>query len=143
MSEDTTEDVKLEETEGALVLSDEGITFKETGEIKTLAELAATLGEMEVGMEVTSEYYEFPMGEDVRCMYVGDLRIMGKNGTKVPAVRILLPNEKVAINASAVIVSTFAAHEPGKCFIIQRTGTQKSANGEYHTYKISELVPKG
>lgn len=142
MSDDKkTEDVNLQEN--AVVVSDDNITFTETGEVLSISELASSLAGMEVGMEVTSEYYEFPMGEEVRCMYVGDLMISGKNGAKVPAVRILLPNEKIAINASSVVVSTFAAHSHGKAFSVTRTGTQKSANGEYHTYKISELIPKG
>lgn len=141
MSEDVKEEnVNLQEH--PVVISDENITFTETGEVASIADLAASLETMEEGMEVTSEYYDFPMGDSVNCMYIGDLMIMGKNGNKVPAVRLLLANEKIVINASAVVVSTFAAHTHGKSFKVTKTGSQKSANGEYHTYKISELLPK-
>lgn len=127
------------QTEG-LVTTTDTITDTETGEVLSIKELTESLLSMEKGMEVTSAYYEFPMGEEVKCIYVGDLKIKGQNNKEVDSVRILLPDGTFAITASAVVVSTFKQYSKMKPFSVTRIGEQKGPNGTYFTYKIFELV---
>lgn len=117
------------------------VTVEGTGEIVSAKELAAMMKKKQQGMEVTAEYYEFPEDKQVRICYVGDLTIKGQNGEDVPAVRVFLEDETVAITASAVIVSTVKQYPKGSMFVVKRTGERRSnsGRGSYYTYEIHEL----
>lgn len=134
------EGVELTE-ENELVVSGETITDPSSGEVMSIEELAESLKEQEQGMEVTSVYYEFPMGKEVRCYYIGDTNIKGKQG-EVPAVRMLMSDGSIAITASAVVVSTFKDYPKMKAFSVKRIGEEQGPNGKYFTYKIYELLGK-
>jgi hypothetical protein len=142
MAKNQTVKEEVEETTNSaeMAVMADTITDQDTGEIMSIAELVKSLDDKKQGMEVTSAYYEFPMGEEVKCFYVGDLKIKGSNNKEVDAVRILLPDGTFAITASAVVVSTFKQYNKMKSFSVRRIGEQKGPNGTYFTYKIFELV---
>ena len=137
MSEDVKEPVDTE-----IIISNDNITDTETGEVMSIEDLAASLKSQEQGMEITSVYYDFIMAEETKCYYIGDLTIKGQDGQKVPAVKLLLEDSKIVINASAVVVSTLNQYRKMKAFSITKTGEEKSKKGKYFTYKIFELVSK-
>lgn len=126
--------------EDELVITNDEITDPSTGETTSLADLAKSMKGKEKGMEVTSTYYEFPMGKEVNAIYVGDTTIKGNDNRDVPAVRLLLEDSSIVINASAVVVSTLRNYPKLKAFSIKRTGEHEGPNGKYYTYKIFELV---
>jgi len=116
------------------------VTIQSTGEILSAEQLMNQMQGKKKGMEVTSEYYEFPAGEPKRVCYIGDATIKGQKGEDVPAVRIFLEDGAQAITASAVVVSTLKQYEKGAMFEITRTGERKSGSGgTYYTYEIFEL----
>lgn len=126
-------------TEEIMITADTVIDVQ-SGEEMKITDLIKTLESKEQGMEVSSVYFEFPMGKPVKCFYVGDLTIKGQKGNEVPAVRLLLEDGSFAITASAVVVSTMKNYKKLKSFSITRTGEATGPNGNYYTYKIFELV---
>lgn len=120
----------------------EGVTNPDTGEVMTLDQIGQQLNSAEQGMELTSEYYEFPEGEEKRILYVGDTFIKGQGGVEVPAVRFYIADEqKFCINASAVLVSTLQQHPKMTPWSVYNKGKTRSKQGfEYYDYSIRELV---
>lgn len=135
-----TKEVVDQKEDETVVIGIDTITDTSSGEVMNVAELAKSLAKQEKGMEVTSVYYEFPMGEEIKCFYIGNLMIKGQDGKDVPAVRMLLSEGKMAITASAVVVSTFRNYRLMQAFSVKMTGQEQSKKGKYYTYQIFTLV---
>ena len=126
----------------------EGLVDIATGKTIPLNQLSEKLDNAQKGMEVTSEYYEFPEGEEVKILYLGKTYIQGmqkdENGEYevVPAVRFYVAGEqRIYINASNVLVSTLSEQNPLTGWSVYMKGKTRGKSGfEYYDYKISELL---
>lgn len=103
-------------------------------------------GKFKHEIEVTSEYKEFAEGEEFKGIYAGLVSISSKYAEsnrakdgKIDAVRIMGIDNKFYITAAAVIVGTLSEYKAPCPVVILCTGTDKSKNGEYQTFKISIL----
>lgn len=92
--------------------------------------------------EITSDYVKLEPGQEVRCFYLEMTeinKIGGKDGEKVPAARLVMPDGSFAINADAVVISTLRNCKRWQPVILQCTGKKKTSAGEYKTFKVYKL----
>lgn len=129
---------KNEKTAVAVIPADADITTMD------LKQLGKSLEKMSYGEndELTSEYINFEVGEEVRAFIVGLVKITkkgGQPGELSDAVKLLLPDGSFGINADAVVVSTLRDLPLNTPVCIQCTGKTKSSRGEYKTFKAFKL----
>lgn len=118
----------------------EGIVNND-GEQLGIEDIAKDLQESAYGLEQTAEYFDFPMGEERRILYVDDTTIKSRTGDEIPAVKFFVAEDKkFGINASAVLVSTVQSHRKMTKFSVTKTGEEKSKDGTYYKYTIYDLV---
>lgn len=115
------------------------------GQTLDLTQLGAELTKMKKTVEITSEYYQFEIGESVNMYVVGLANVTKKGSTtgeKVPAIRFLTEDGNFVICADAVLVSTLrdkALVEKPYPVQIDCIGQKTTSMGTYKTYKIYDL----
>ena len=89
---------------------EDSVATTETPQVENAAELLGELDGSEEGITLTGGYLEMEIGENIRCLFIGntEMKAMEGEGTQV-AVRLLCKDEdskdgKTVITASTMIV---------------------------------------
>lgn len=111
------------------------------GKIMSVAQMAENLKKMEVGEELTSEYFSLEPGEIERVFFVGNTTMTSKNpdGGETSAVKLLTSDGKMGVNGDRVIVGALKDLPIPTAVEIECTGYTKSAKGKYRTFNIRKL----
>lgn len=124
--------------------------------LQNLEEIAASMEEMEEGIEMTSDYLKLEIDEEVRIAPVGMVRINSDNSEdedgKVDAVRFLKSDATFGIAANAVLVSTLSKAaqrfeadpkpENLQFFNVRLLDKEDRGKGRFlYNYSVKQLLP--
>ncbi len=115
-----------------------------TGEVMNIAELTASLDDMNLGMEITGEYMEFIEDVEQKLFVIGSQKMKAIDSDDyIDAIRFLTRDGRFVINADAVVRSTLLEHAQAKKgpypVSVLCTGKAGPKGREYKTFKIHPL----
>lgn len=133
--------MKKDETAISPVENNVPATINLGGKVMSVEEMGEELKKMEVGEELTSEYFSLEPGESERVFFVGNTTMTSKNpeGGETTAVKLLGPDGKMYVNGDRVIVGALNQLPVPTAVEIECTGYTKSAKGKYRTFNIRKL----
>ena len=131
---DTEVAVLEKEDSGVPVIKDNGnaTVALDTKELSNMLETT----EFKHSLKVTGEYFNPEVGEEVLAAFIGKTRIIGMTGEEVPAVRLLLKDEKIVVTASAIINSALSNCQAPTPVKIVKTGERKAKVGVLNVFEV-------
>lgn len=107
------------------------------------AQAISMLKKADVGVELSTAYWTPEVGETIRAFMIDETTINAYNDEteRVPAVKLLLEDNTMVINADKVLVSALLQQKTPRPFPVQIEciGMEKGKNGSYKKIVVNSL----